>query len=834
MANLKDLLVTGVAKFLGTVQAKLFKGDLDGTASNASKDDKNQSISSTYIKSISKTTNSLVLMSGDDTTESVNLNQYIDSETIISASNDYPTLLSWLITRTDALVYIQASGFTDLPTTDKYTINMINLGSTSYVIAYKDASESETYTRSISSNAWINPWIKSGNNTGSSTGDSNIVFENVADSTDLNTCIGYSGKITVYRCAGENGFTNTPILDKTVTNTKQGFCISINFNSNGSNIGTDNMWIKQYFISGHCGQILSRYIDKTAASDWAPEDQKFLVIPNDVITNPGYNRSYDGVINYGADLGLPATWYYVKYFGNYINQNGLGFQLFYPFYSVTANTNDGIYYRIGGTATSGKWQTFKQLFTTSGGEISGPVSISGNNSLKVRYLDSNNGTDLDLNYNAQGIPINAYGAINIVEYGSNIGQLRIRQNDSFDVIFRHDGSNFYMLVSEAAGGGYTSARPLIITKGGVCNINGNAATVGGKTISQLITYNGLIPADTLAVTNSPSYEGTINYGANIGLPMSWWHVKNFHHASNDGYSLQLFLPLENGQDSQLMYYRKANANGAAWGALQAVATTTWVTSKASVPYATSAGNAATVGSVCDGYLLGTKNVNGNNHGAQYRLYCQHNTTTNRFRLHIENDTYNVETYYADNAGKADLANGLNNYNINNAAATSAYKNFKNGVAGLSTEVVATSKWSTVFAFNCNHFYNQIGIDGNNVLFYRYNYQSVISESGFTEPFHLVYSDNYKPYVSGYFTYSNTSGNTVNVGFKPSFVVIGGVFTAGAVASYSSSSTTHSAYANITTTGFTVAGGLSSSTLTTSNGSIPLLNSNSAVGYIAFK
>ena len=37
MAHLKDLIVSGVSRFLGTVYAKLFKGDLEGTASNADK-----------------------------------------------------------------------------------------------------------------------------------------------------------------------------------------------------------------------------------------------------------------------------------------------------------------------------------------------------------------------------------------------------------------------------------------------------------------------------------------------------------------------------------------------------------------------------------------------------------------------------------------------------------------------------------------------------------------------------------------------------------------------------------------------------------------------------
>lgn len=47
MAHLKDLIVTGVSRFLGTIY-----GNLVGLASNAKKDDKDQIISSTYIKDI--------------------------------------------------------------------------------------------------------------------------------------------------------------------------------------------------------------------------------------------------------------------------------------------------------------------------------------------------------------------------------------------------------------------------------------------------------------------------------------------------------------------------------------------------------------------------------------------------------------------------------------------------------------------------------------------------------------------------------------------------------------------------------------------------------------
>ncbi len=781
MANLKDLLVTGVARFLGTVQAKLFKGNLEGTSTNAQKDSKDQDISSTYIKEISKGTNSLTLTKGDGTNAQTYLNQYIASTTVVEASDTYPTLISWLAIRKDAVTYARVSGFTDLPTSDTYIINMLKMGNVAYIFAYIESDEGTIYIRSLSGNAWTTSWTKLGSSGGSS-GDSNIVFENVADGTDLDTCIGYSGKITVYRCAGKGtgGFTNVPILPKTWATTNQGFCISINFNGAGV-IGTDKMWVKQYYVLAHCGHVMTRYLDNLTKSDWAPEDEKFIIVPKTTIDSCTYPRSYDGIINYGSDLDLPATWYYVKYYANYQNQNGFGFQIFYPYFPITANTNDGIYYRIGGNTA---WGNFKQIFTTDGGTINGNVYVANTSSIQTRHIDGDHTKwqgDLYLNYNYKTGNIHLCGPtdgtnLTLTSRGSKPGQLVIRNGSSWDTIFRHDGTTFYILVSDAAGGSWTTARPLAINSSGMCNINGDAGSVGGKTVSQLVTYDGLISTTTLASTNSPAYEGTINYGTSIGLPNSWWHVKNFHHSGNDGYSFQLFLPLENGQDAQLMYYRKANANGAAWGALQAVPTTNWIASYASVPHATSADSAT-------------------------------------------------------------LAAGLSNYNINHTTAVGAYKSFYNGVAGLSTETVGTSSWSTVFAFNCAHFYNQIGIDSNNHLFYRYNYSATINEKGgFTEPFHMVYSDNYKPYASGYFAYDNTSGNTISLGFTPSVVIVGGLIGAG-VAAYStnlSGNTTPGLYCNIVTNGFTVVRGLSSMTITTTNGQMPILNGGTAIPYIAFR
>ena len=78
MAHLKDLIVTGVSRFLGTVYAKLFKGDLEGTATKATNDSAGNKITSTYIKDISGGgVNSLTITKGDGSEDkSVIINYY--------------------------------------------------------------------------------------------------------------------------------------------------------------------------------------------------------------------------------------------------------------------------------------------------------------------------------------------------------------------------------------------------------------------------------------------------------------------------------------------------------------------------------------------------------------------------------------------------------------------------------------------------------------------------------------------------------------------------------------------------------------------------------------
>lgn len=69
MAQLKDLIVSGAAKILGNVYAKLFIGDLQGNADSATHDSANQPIASTYVKGFNVIDNTHIqLVYGDGST----------------------------------------------------------------------------------------------------------------------------------------------------------------------------------------------------------------------------------------------------------------------------------------------------------------------------------------------------------------------------------------------------------------------------------------------------------------------------------------------------------------------------------------------------------------------------------------------------------------------------------------------------------------------------------------------------------------------------------------------------------------------------------------------
>ena len=81
------------------------------------------------------------------------------------------------------------------------------------------------------------------------------------DGTDSKTCVGISGKTTIYRCVGSTAFTDVPD-----SYTRQGTIIAINF-SGGGTAGSNVMWVKQIFVSAHA-QTYVRYIDGSGVGSW--------------------------------------------------------------------------------------------------------------------------------------------------------------------------------------------------------------------------------------------------------------------------------------------------------------------------------------------------------------------------------------------------------------------------------------------------------------------------------------------------------------------------------------------------------------------------------------
>lgn len=76
MAQLKDLIVSGVTRCLGKLYASEFVGKLTGTADRAISDNNGANITNTYIKGLSvdeNTGSTLTYTKGDNTTETVNI-----------------------------------------------------------------------------------------------------------------------------------------------------------------------------------------------------------------------------------------------------------------------------------------------------------------------------------------------------------------------------------------------------------------------------------------------------------------------------------------------------------------------------------------------------------------------------------------------------------------------------------------------------------------------------------------------------------------------------------------------------------------------------------------
>lgn len=113
--------------------------------------------------------------------------------------------------------------------------------------------------------------------------------------------------------------------------------------------------------------------------------------------------------------------------------------------------------------------------------------------------------------------------------GSMTGQLKISSSDqnqlrlvqgNYGVIFRNDGSSFYLLQTasgSAADGSWNSARPIIVDLStGVCNINGNAATAtkatgdsAGQNINTTYIKALSVSGKTITYTKGNGTTGTI-------------------------------------------------------------------------------------------------------------------------------------------------------------------------------------------------------------------------------------------------------------------------------------------------------------------------------------
>ena len=92
MAQFKELLVFGAARFFDEVRAKKFIGEFDGTATSAVNDSLGQKIDSTYIKNIvdnEGASETITFVMGDGTTKTFTTkNTQVE---VVDADNDTST-----------------------------------------------------------------------------------------------------------------------------------------------------------------------------------------------------------------------------------------------------------------------------------------------------------------------------------------------------------------------------------------------------------------------------------------------------------------------------------------------------------------------------------------------------------------------------------------------------------------------------------------------------------------------------------------------------------------------------------------------------------------------
>ena len=250
MAHLKDLIVTGVSRFLGTVYAKLFKGDLEGTATKATNDSAGNKITSTYIKDISGGgINSLTITKGDGSNSNVTMSM---EPRVVNLGDQETSTRSCVTSFGQGITIYACSNWTDKPA------GAPDAQGTLITVAYNNTSN-EMGTRWVWAHQYFMspfvtyPWVRMGS--------SEVLTEwtpiNRADipSSNPNLLINPDFKINQRRFVSGNTIANGEYsLDKWCCSYNNlNFLKSINITSSGIELVTANGAGNGYWGDFHQG-----------------------------------------------------------------------------------------------------------------------------------------------------------------------------------------------------------------------------------------------------------------------------------------------------------------------------------------------------------------------------------------------------------------------------------------------------------------------------------------------------------------------------------------------------------------------------------------------------
>ena len=248
MAHLKDLIVTGVSRFLGTVYAKLFKGDLEGTATKAMNDSAGNKITSTYIKDISGGgVNSLNITKGDGTSSNVTMSM---EPRVVNLGDQETSTRSCVTSFGQGITIYACSNWTDKPA------GAPDAQGTLITVAYNNTSN-EMGTRWVWAHQYFMspfvtyPWVRMGS--------SEVLTEwtpiNRADipSSNPNLLINPDFKINQRCFVSGNTIANTEYsLDRwRIGYSNLNFLKSINITSSGIELVTANGAGNGYYADFH-------------------------------------------------------------------------------------------------------------------------------------------------------------------------------------------------------------------------------------------------------------------------------------------------------------------------------------------------------------------------------------------------------------------------------------------------------------------------------------------------------------------------------------------------------------------------------------------------------